>query len=218
MKKLDIVYEDKNIIVVNKESNLLTISTVKDKYNNLYRKVSDYVKKQNKNNKIFIVHRLDKETSGLVVFAKNRDSKIKLQNVWKDSKREYLALLEGNLKENSNTLKLYLEEDANHYVYVSKDKTKDLSITNYQVLNRYDNKTLVSINILTGKKNQIRVSMRYIHHPIVGDKKYGAKTNPYRRLMLHAASLEFINPSNNKKIKLEADIPKVFLKGLENES
>ena len=208
MKKLDIVYEDKNIIVINKPSNLLTIATTKDKYNNLYRKVSEYVKKQNKNNKIFIIHRLDKETSGLVVFAKNRDSKIKLQNVWKDTKREYLALLEGNVKENSNTLKLYLDEDANHYVYVSKDKTKDLAINHYEVLH---------INILTGKKNQIRVSMRHIHHPIVGDKKYGSKTNPYRRLMLHAASLEFINPTNNKKIKLEADIPKVFLKGIENE-
>ena len=164
-----------------------------------------------------IIHRLDKETSGLVVFAKNRDSKIKLQNVWKDTKREYLALLEGNVKENSSTLKLYLDEDANHYVYVSKDKTKDLAITHYEVLHRFDNKSLVNINILTGKKNQIRVSMRHIHHPIVGDKKYGSKTNPYRRLMLHAASLEFINPTNNKKIKLEADIPKVFLKGIENE-
>lgn len=181
-KDIYIVYEDKDIIVVDKPYNLLTITNGKEI--SLYNLVSEYVKKSNKNNKIFIVHRLDKDTSGLVVFAKNIKTKNYLQDNWDKVERRYKALVLGKTKE-KDILKNYLKENKNHYVYIAD--TGDLAITIYKKIKEINNNSLLDINIKTGKKNQIRVQLSNINHPILGDKKYGS--NNYKRLCLHAYKL-----------------------------
>ena len=181
-KDIKIIYEDKDIIVVDKPYNLLTISNGKEI--SLYNLVSDYVKKNNKKNKIFIVHRLDKDTSGLIVFAKNIKTKNYLQNNWDKVERRYKALVSGITKE-SDILKNYLKENQNHFVYVSNNGA--LAITEYKKIKEINNNSLLDINIKTGKKNQIRVQLNNIGHPILGDRKYGI--NNYKRLCLHAYKL-----------------------------
>ena len=181
-KDIKIIYEDNDIIVVDKPYNLLTISNGKEI--SLYNLVSDYVKKNNKKNKIFIVHRLDKDTSGLVVFAKNIKTKNYLQNNWDKVERRYKAIVIGITKD-SDILKNYLKENKNHYVYVANNG--DLAITIYKKIKEINNNSLLDINIKTGKKNQIRVQLSNIGHPILGDKKYG--NSKYKRLCLHAYKL-----------------------------
>ena len=206
-KDIDIIYEDKDIIVINKEANLLTVSDGK-KDINLYALVSDYVKKNNKNNKIFIVHRLDKETSGVILFAKNEYIKNKLQNNWEEIalKREYVAIVLGKIK-NSGILRHYLKENENHYVYVNK--TGKLAITNYQKIKENDKYSWLKIIIATGRKNQIRVQLKEIGNIILGDKKYGCHI-PSKRMFLHAFKLVIIHPSTKKEIEFNAKIPKEF--------
>ena len=193
-KDIKIIYEDKDIIVIDKPYNLLTISNGKEI--SLYNLVSDYVKKNNKNNKIFIVHRLDKDTSGLIVFAKNIKIKNYLQNNWDKVERRYKALVSGVTKE-SDILKNYLKENKNHYVYVSNNGV--LAITEYKKIKEINNNSLLDINIKTGKKNQIRVQLSNIGHPILGDKKYG--TNNYKRLCLHAYKLVLFDKEFISEIK-----------------
>ena len=209
MKKLKIIYEDKNLLVIEKDPHVLTISTPKEKQRTLYHEASEYVKKQYPKNKIFIVHRLDKETSGLVVFAKNEDIKNKLQNNWDQTKREYIAIVEGQPKKKKDTLKSYLIETKSLDVYSTKDsKRGKLAITEYEVLQENKNYSLLKINIKTGRKNQIRVQLSDIGTPIIGDKKYHSKTNPLKRLGLHAHYLEFV--LNNKTYIFETKYPKDF--------
>lgn len=193
-KDIKIIYEDKDIIVVDKPYNLLTISNGKEI--SLYNLVSDYVKKNNKKNKIFIVHRLDKDTSGLIVFAKNIKTKNYLQNNWDKVERRYKALVSGITKE-SDILKNYLKENQNHFVYVSNNGA--LAITSYKKIKEINNNSLLDINIKTGKKNQIRVQLSNIGHPILGDKKYG--TNNYKRLCLHAYKLVLFDKKFISEIK-----------------
>ncbi len=193
-KDIKIIYEDKDIIVVDKPYNLLTISNGKEI--SLYNLVSYYVKKNNKNNKIFIVHRLDKDTSGLIVFAKNTKIKNYLQNNWNKVERRYKALVSGVTKE-SDILKNYLKENKNHYVYVSNNGV--LAITEYKKIKEINNNSLLDINIKTGKKNQIRVQLSNIGHPILGDKKYG--TNNYKRLCLHAYKLVLFDKEFISEVK-----------------
>lgn len=210
MKKLDIVYEDKNILVVNKPSKMLTISDGKS-LNTLYNMAKEYVKKKHKSNKIFIVHRLDKDTSGIVLFAKNEQLKKYLQDNWNNIvKREYIAILEGDLKVDKGIIKQYLLEDKTHKVYISKNNKGEYAETHYNVLKRTNNNTIVKVNIKTGKKNQIRVAFASLNHPIIGDKKYGSITNPIKRLGLHAFKLEII--INNNKYEFTAKTPIEFNK------
>lgn len=209
MKKMDIIYEDKELLVVNKPSKLLTISDGKTD-NTLYNMARSYVKKQHKSNKIFIVHRLDKDTSGVILFAKSEDVKKYLQDNWnKITKREYLGILDGYLENNKGVIKEYLVEDKTHRVYASNKKVGEYAETHYEVLNKKLKCTLVKIEIKTGKKNQIRVGFSNLGHPIIGDKKYGSKNNYIKRLGLHASRLE-IN-IRDKKYVFEAGIPKEFL-------
>ena len=209
-EKLNIVYEDKFIVVVEKPPKLLTISTNNEKERTLFHKVIVYEKAKNKNNKVFIVHRLDKDTSGLVLFAKSERVKKLLQANWNDQvKRKYLAIVEGKLDKSSGIIKSYLNETKTLKTYSSKKNGK-LAITKYNVLDKNKNYSLLDIEILTGRKNQIRVHMNDIGHPIIGDKKYGAKTNPLGRLGLHAYYLEFNHPITNQKVILECKEPKIF--------
>lgn len=209
MKKLDIIYEDKEIIVVNKPPHQLTIATAKKENNTLYNEVSSYVKKQAPHNKIFIVHRLDKETSGLVIFAKNMIQKHNLQNNWLNTKREYLAIVEGQMPKKHDILKSYLVETKTLQVYETIDKNKgQLALTEYQVLKENKRYSLLKIAIKTGRRNQIRVQLSAIGHPIVGDKKYHSQTNPLNRLALHANLIEY--QENNHLFQFTAKTPKEF--------
>lgn len=212
MKKLDIIYEDKEIIVINKPSGILTVSDGKTD-NTLYHEVREYIKKKNKSNKIFIVHRLDKDTSGIVLFAKNEKIKRYLQDNWNEIciNRKYLAIVEGTPRVNKSRLENYLKESKTLQVYVTDDKRKGkLAITNYEVVKTSKKYSLLSVSIETGRRNQIRTQLAYIGNPIIGDKKYNAKTNPIHRLGLHALLLEI--KIYNKAYVFEAKMPDVFRK------
>ena len=209
---IDIIYEDKDIIVVNKKSGLLTIATDKEKEITLYRYVSDYVKMINKKNNIYIIHRLDKDTSGIVMFAKNEKIKKLYQDNWNDlvMVRSYIAIVEGNLEKKEDTIKSYLKENKNNLVYSTKDKNGKIAITNYKVLKENSEYSMLQVIIETGRKNQIRVHMKDIKHPIIGDKKYGSKNNSINRLGLHANKLVVINPLTKKEMVFETNIPRKF--------
>lgn len=205
----EIIYEDHNIIVVNKKAGLLTISTENEKINTLYHKVSQYVKSKNKNNNIFIIHRLDRDTSGVVMFAKSEKIKKLYQNNWNDLVigRYYVAIVEGVLEKKRGIINSKLKENKEGYVYCSKDGKE--AITEYEVIKENKLYSLLKINIKTGRKNQIRVHMKSINHPIVGDKKYGSKKKE-KRLYLHANILELKNPITGKIEKYSSKIPEQF--------
>ena len=206
MKKLNILYEDKYLIIVYKRHGLLTIS--RDNHNdlNLYDEVKEYEKKKNPRNKIFIVHRLDKDTSGLMLFAKNEKIKYALQNNWDKVIRKYYAVVEKEVLENK-TLINYLQESKTGEVFVTNNKVMGKkSITKYEVLSKNNKCSLLDIEIKTGRKNQIRVQLAYILHPIIGDKKYGNTKN--KELLLQAYFLKFNHPVDNKEIIVKTDIEK----------
>jgi len=209
----DIIFEDNHIIVVNKPSGLLSIATEKEKEKTLYHIVREYLISKDKQAKVFIVHRLDKDTSGIVVLAKDEKTKNKLQENWNEyvSLREYVAVVHGKLKNKEDRIIQRLKENKTNLVYVSKDEDAKEAITNYKVLKETDNYSMVSINIETGRKNQIRVAFATLRNPIVGDKKYGEKDNE-TRLYLHANRLKMYYPEIKKDILFEIPTPNEFKK------
>lgn len=215
-KKLpfDILFEDNHIIVVNKPSGLLTIATTKEKEKTLYHIVRDYVIKKDKNKKIFIVHRLDKDTSGIVIFAKDEKTKNKLQENWNEyvKLREYVGIVYGNIEKKEGQIVQKLKETKTNLVYVSHNNEGKEAITNYKVLKENNNYSMLKIDIETGRKNQIRVAFSSINHPIVGDKKYGDKKDKNSRLYLHANRLKLFYPEIKKDILFETSTPTEFKK------
>lgn len=205
-EKLNIVYEDKELIVVDKPAKMLTISTLREKEKTLYHQVFEYLKQKHKSNKVFIVHRLDRDTSGLVLFAKTEKMKKKLQDNWNEIAilRNYIAVLEGKVKEKSKTIESYIAENKAFISYSSNAKYGKLAITQYELISESKKYSLVNIKIKTGRKNQIRVHMSEMGNPIVGDKKYNAKTNPLNRLGLHANKLIIKHPINGKIMEFES--------------
>ena len=213
IKNIEVLYEDDEFLVVNKKANLLTVSTDKEKNRTLFHQVYSYVKDLNKNNKVFIVHRLDKETSGIVLFAKNEKIKELLQEKWNDlvTLRQYQAIVSGCPLKKEGEIKIYLTDNKENIVYKTNNRELGkLAITKYKTIKTNDNYSLLNIEILTGRKNKIRVSMLELDTPIVGDKKYKSKEDPCKRLMLHATKLEFIHPISKKKYKFESPVPKEF--------
>ncbi len=210
-KNIDIIYEDKDIIVINKPSGLLTVATEKEKNKTAYHLVMEYLKKKNKNNRIFIIHRLDKDTSGIIMFAKNERAKHLYQDNWNDivKKRCYYAVIDGKMQNKEGTIKSYLKENGN-MVYSVKDRSGKLAITEYKVLKERKNISLLDINLKTGRKNQIRVHMKENKTPILGDLKYGEKSKLINRLALHAYKLELINPVTKKLLTFEINMPNEF--------
>lgn len=208
--KVNIIYEDDYFLVVDKPSGMLTVATEEDKdsNNNLYSVLSKYVKKKNSNSKIFVVHRLDKDTSGVLLFAKNEKLQYLLQDDWNNiATRIYYSVVYGNTKE-EGTIKSYLKEDSNLVTY-STDTGK-LAITCYKKIQSNNDYSLLEILIKTGRRNQIRVQLKEIGHPIVGDSKYGHKDKNHKRMMLHAAKLTIINPLNKKKMVFESKLDRSF--------
>lgn len=210
----DVVFEDDQIIVVNKPSGLLTIATNKEKDKTLYHIVSDYLKSKDKNAKVFIVHRLDKDTSGIVILAKNEKIKNQLQENWNEyvSLREYVAVVHGRLKNDVGRVVQNLKETKTNLVYVTKSNDGKEAITNYKVIKSTDNYSLVGIEIETGRKNQIRVAMNSLGNPIVGDKKYSNIRDNENRLYLHANRLKLYYPVIKKDILFEIANPSEFKK------
>ena len=175
-KKLDIIYEDKYLIAVNKPAKLLSIASNNETEKTLYHEVSSYVKKKHKSNKIFIIHRLDFDTSGIMIFAKDEKTKRLMQSLFENKKidRFYIGLVKGHIKPEKSTLKNKLFEDKTHMVYVNEHhKDAKLAVTSYELIENVNDLSLINIKIETGRKNQIRVQLSNYGFPIVGDLKYG---------------------------------------------
>lgn len=210
---LNIVHEDAAILVVEKAAGLLTIGTEKDKVRTAYYRLTDYVRKGNdkSRNRIFIVHRLDRETSGLLVVAKTWDFKVALQDNWEKVKKRYLAVARGKFAAKEGTYESYLAENTAHIVYsVSNPAHGKYARTDYRVLKESGPYTLLELELLTGRKHQIRVHLSEAGHPIVGDEKYSKKKEPNKRVALHSAALEFAHPGTGEWMKFESKMPGYF--------
>ncbi len=206
-ERLDIVYEDKHLIIVNKKGNIPTIKS--DKYkDNLYSQVYDYLHK--KNHKVFVVHRLDKDTSGMVIFAKTQKVKEDLQDNWDNVIRKYISVVHGKTKD-SDLISSYLKETKTLHTYSTNDKSGKLAKTKYKLIKSNKQYSLIEIELLTGRKNQIRVHMQDNKTPIVGDKKYGKKDG-YRTMFLFENYLEFIHPVTKQKLIFNLEVPENYKK------
>ncbi len=213
-RRVSIVYEDDDVIVINKGYGLLSMGTDNYKEETAYSIVRDYLKWKHPSNKLFIVHRLDRDTSGLMLFAKNIETKDRLQHNWNNMvlERKYLAVVEGNVEQNEGVVKSYLAENSAFEVYSTDNPDEgQLAVTRYKVLKRSrKGYTLLEVSLDTGRKNQIRVHMKDLGTPISGDRKYGAHTSPIHRLALHAQSLRFVHPTTRRDMRFETPVPQAF--------
>jgi RluA family pseudouridine synthase len=212
-RRVQIIFEDKDIIVVDKPEGLLTIATDQEKVRTLYAYLYEHVKRKKPPEMLFIVHRLDREASGLLVFAKSEVAKRHLQDQFKEHSagRTYVAITEGQMAHNEQTIESYLTENRMHRCYSTRDRTKGKrAVTHVRVLKRSQNLTLAEVQLETGRKHQIRVHLAEQGHPIVGDRAYGSRTNPARRLALHAAKLAFKHPRSGKLLEFASRPPASF--------
>ncbi len=212
---LRIVYEDDWIIVVHKDSGLLTIATETEKEHTAFAYLSAYLKFYKRTDKIFIVHRIDRMTSGLLIFAKNENVQRILRSNWDQMvlSRQYVAVVEGRMEYTEGTVSTWLDEDpATTRVYVSRPGVGKRAVTHYRLIDEVPGLSLLELELETGRKNQIRVHMRHIGHTLAGDKKYGSKIDPIGRLCLHARQIEFEHPMTGRILNFETPIPSEFLK------
>ncbi len=210
---LEIVYEDEDIIVIDKPPGLLTIASEKEKVKTAFYKLTAYLKERSGGkDRLFIVHRLDQGTSGLLVFAKNETAKRTLQDRWEEASKKYRVVVEGVPRKKSGKVASYLRETKALRVYsVDSDNGEGkYAETGYEVVTAGDTYALLEITLFTGRKNQIRVHMADMGHPVAGDKKYGAKTDPLKRLGLHACFLAFPHPTTNKLLEFTSQMPSKF--------
>ncbi|MCU0857776.1 MAG: RluA family pseudouridine synthase [Pontiellaceae bacterium] len=209
---LEIFYEDRDLLVVNKEPGLLTMSFHRDELQTAERILTDYLRKGAARSRLraFVVHRLDRETSGLLLFAKTEAVQQQLKESWTDVEKEYRAVVHGVLKEKSGTLSSYLAEDENQFVYSAGQTQGRWSETAYEVLRENKQFSELKINLLTGRKNQIRVHFADLGHPVVGDTKYGLKGKTFERMALHSRFIAFNHPYSGKRMTFEAPVPEFF--------
>lgn len=213
ISKLNIIYEDDDFIVINKPNGLLTIESDNEKLATAYKTVLEYMAEKDIHARCFQVHRLDKETSGILLFTKKYELKEKLTKRWNSLvlERGYTAIVDGHMPKAKDTIISYLKESSTTLMYDSHNELDGLkSITHYQVIKSNAKYSLLNVLIDTGRKNQIRVAMNDLGHPIIGDDKYGTPTNPIKRLGLHASSLVIKHPENGKVLKFKANIPHEF--------
>lgn len=211
-KGLTILYEDPEIIVVNKIEGLLTIGTERERSRTAQARLNDYVKKGNRQsrNRVFIVHRLDRDTSGILIFAKNEKAKRYLQDNWKNFSKKYVTVVHGMLKEKEGVIASYLAQNKMFRMYSVKNPDKGkYSKTGYKVIKESHRFSLLEIKLFTGRKNQIRVHLSEKGHPVVGDKIYGADRG-IKRLALHSISLTISHPSTKEEMSFETEIPHFF--------
>jgi len=214
-RKMDILYEDEHLIVIEKSAGLLSVATERESAETAFRILQDHAKLKNHRAQLYVVHRLDRDTSGVMMFSKSREIQQKLQDRWDDvvTKRIYYAVVEGPVKNGEDEIVSCLKESKSLKVYSSKkpgDGQK--AITRYRVLKSNARYSLLEVELKTGRKNQIRVHLHDIGHCIAGDKKYGAVTDPIHRLALHAAVLEFYHPITGESMLFETPAPAVFEK------
>lgn len=212
--RIKLIYEDDDVMVIHKGYGLLSVPTESHrKEANAYEIMRNYIKEQNPRNKLFIVHRLDRDTSGLMMFAKSQEAQDVLRHNWNNIilERLYVAVLEGYLKEDKGFVKSRLTENSQFVVYSTDNPDEGrVAVTHYEVLARGNGYTLAQFSLDTGRKNQIRVHAHDMGHPIAGDRKYGAKTSPIHRLALHAQTLRFAHPITRKDMNFQSPIPPQF--------
>lgn len=211
---LKIVFEDPYIIVIEKQAGMLSIATALEKEHTAYNILSEHVKKRDSKNRIFVVHRLDRETSGVMMFAKSKEVKNALQNAWKEVvlERSYAVVVEGLVSKDQGTITSWLKENKALCMYSSRTPNDgQKAVTHYQVIKKNNSYSLLEVKLETGRKNQIRVHMQDIGHSVIGDKKYGGSKSPINRLGLHARVLAFRHPATGEEVRFESQIPKGFL-------
>ena len=209
-RELEILYEDTDIIVIDKPAGLLAVGTETNKTKTAYYILTDYVRKgcAKSRNRVFIVHRLDQWTSGVLIFAKSEKIKLRLQEQWKETQKKYLAVVHGRLDKKEGVISSYLAENKAYVVYSTKDPAKGkLSHTAYKVLKETGQFSLLEVNLLTGRKNRIRVHLADKGHPIAGDRKYGNAEDGCKRLALHAKSISFKHPTTGELMTFETKTP-----------
>lgn len=212
-KGVELLYEDRDVIVVNKPGGLLTMGTERDKSRTVHCILNDYVRRGNSKsrNRVFIVHRLDRDTSGILIFAKSEAAKRILQEQWDSVTKIYLAVVHGTPLPRQGTISSYLAENGAFNVYSTPDPAKGkLSHTEYTVRKEARGLSLLEIHLLTGRKHQIRVHFAEQGHPLVGDRKYGRADDNSAVLALHARSISFTHPASGKKLFFETEIPGCF--------
>lgn len=210
---LAILYEDKDLLVVDKPAGLLTVATEREKTRTAHSLLTEYFLRGcgRSRKRLYVVHRLDRDTSGTLIFAKSEEAMFRLKDRWKQTEKKYLAVAHGKFEKSSGTISTYLAEDDDYFVYSTSDSaTGRLSHTVYTVLRETKGLSLLEISLLTGRKNQIRVHLSGIGHPIVGDTKYGYEDDLQPRMALHARSISFKHPFNNKKLFFASEIPAFF--------
>ena len=212
---LKLVYEDAYLIVVDKREGLLSIGTERQKERTAHRILNEYVQRSARQNRVYIVHRLDKDTSGLMVFAKDEKTKRRLQDNWEHivTDRRYVAVVSGNMEQDRGTVTSWLKDNQVYITYSSlTNNGGEKAITHYTTLKRANGYSLVELQLETGRKNQIRVHMQDLKHPVVGDVKYGDGNDPLGRLALHAFRLCFRHPVTGEPMRFETPIPPAFNK------
>jgi RluA family pseudouridine synthase len=216
---LAILYEDSDILVVNKPAGLLTVGTASNKTRTAHYILTDYVRKGclKSRSRIFTVHRLDQWTSGVLVFAKSEEVKLRLQGQWKKTEKKYLAVVHGRLSQKEGIISSLLAENNAFVVYSTTDAAKGkLAHTAYKVLKETARFSLLEITLLTGRKNQIRVHLADKGHPVVGDRKYGKAEDGYKRLALHSKSISFKHPATGRQMAFQTKLPAYFTQLLAN--
>ncbi len=215
--QMDLVYEDRHLMVVDKHAGLLTVGTARQQ-DTAQVILNNYLEQKKHGFHVHLVHRLDRDTSGLLVFAKDIPTQQEFVRNWQTgivTDRRYLAVVEGRMEQEGGTVHSWLTDHNTHVTSSPVDDGGKEAITHFHVLNRSDKYSLVELKLETGRKNQIRVHLQDLKHPIVGDQKYGAKTNPIHRLALHAYRLCFYHPANMQLMNFETPYPDEFAQLIE---
>ncbi len=210
-----IIYEDDDLIVGNKASGYLTVGAKWEKVNTVQHALDMYVRKGNSKSRkcIYVVHRLDQHTSGLLIFAKTEQAQVRLKDDWKSTRKTYFAIVHGHLAQKKGLFESYLFEDDKYIVRITQDPIQGkLARTAYTVVKETPKFSLVKIDLLTGRKNQIRVHFADAGHPVVGDDRYGQKSTHYPYMALHSQAISFTHPVNGERLDFETEIPEHFYK------
>ncbi len=211
---LRIVFEDDAIMIVHKREGLLSIATDRERERTAYHILTEHVQRFDKRRKIYVVHRLDRETSGVMVFAKSPEAQERLRANWNETviERAYIAVVHGQMQRRQGTITTYLYEDKYTYVHSSPTPIEGglLSTTHYKVLTTNGRFSLLRLDLETGRTNQIRVHMASLGHAVLGDTKYGPDPSPQCRMMLHAQTLCIVHPLTGREVSFEMPLPREF--------
>lgn len=216
---LEVLFEDQDILIIQKPSGLLTVATTGERERTAYAYLRGYLKERNPRQKLFIVHRLDKFASGILVFAKSEKVKSKLQGVFSrhEIQRKYWAIVEGRVEKDRGTIRSRVAEDSTLRMHSTDDPERGKpAVTHFRVLRRFPKITALEVTLETGRKNQIRVHLSEMGHPIAGDRAYGSTQDPLGRLGLHAFLLGFKHPTRGVPVEFRADPPPEFVRYLPN--